>query len=318
MLRSLQTFSGANNYFHRYSNGQDHGHLNGPAIPFDKLPFDNDSGLYFNYIFDFRSGEMIYLSKRFIELTGYDASFFKSGFESWQQIICPQDRMAVLRSVSVHTEALLKIGNEQINQYSDNSTFRIITREEHLLKLLRQRLFIAQDAAGNFVYEAGMFLDITPIQRDGNLRLVINDPNGHRYLEYYPKEDDLPGVFPIRKILQELHHCVIKADDPFLSAIFKVLSENYGDADLDVKTMGGLLHISRSQLYRQLEKFLSISPNRLIRIYRLHRSLEYLVQDDLNISEVAWRVGFNDHSWFSRCFFEEFGCTPSDYRHLMQ
>jgi AraC-like DNA-binding protein len=318
-MKILQTFSDIPGYFNRFPAEFLPSGKQEASIPYDKLPYDNNSGLYFNYILDFRTGEMVFLSKRFIELTGYGVSFFKQGFAAWQEIIHPKDRMAVLKSVSVHTEALLKIGTEeQINNYSDNSTLRISTRYGTLLKLLRQRLYIAQDSAGNFLYEAGIFIDISSLRNDGNLRLLINAPDGSRYLEYYPKEDACPRIYPVRERLADLKTMALQPNNKFLCRVQKILTEKYADAEFEVKSFGKHLNISRSQLYRQLEKHACISPNRLIRIFRLHQSLEYLAQNEMSISEVAWSVGFNNASWFSKCFYEEFDCTPSDYRNLMR
>lgn len=317
-MKFLQSFTHASGYFQRFPEEHLHAHSTEPSIPFDKLPYESNSGLYFNYILDFRTGEMVYLSKRFIELTGYGASFFTQGFGAWQEIIHPKDRMAVLKSVSVHTEALLNIGKEEINEYSDNATFRITTRFGTMLTLLRQRLYIVQDALGNFIYEAGMFLDLTPFRSDGNLRLVIHAPDGSRYLEYFPKEDAVPLITTVRKTLSDISRLSMQSGNKFLGKIQKILSEKYADSSFEVKTFGKHLNISRSQFYRQLEKHAGISPNRLIRMYRLQQSLEHLAQKELTISEVAWRVGFNNAGWFSKCFYEEFDCTPSDYRNLME
>jgi AraC-like DNA-binding protein len=317
-MKTLQTYSDIPGYFNRFPAELLQYGKQEASIPYDKLPYDNNSGLYFNYILDFRTGEMVFLNKRFIELTGYGASFFKQGFASWQEIIHPKDRMAVLKSVSVHTETLLKIGKEQLNDYSDNSTLRISTRYGTLLTLLRQRLYIVQDSAGNFIYEAGMFIDISSLRNDGNLRLVINAPDGSRYLAYYPKEDACPSIYPVRERLAGLKHMALQPDNKFLSRVQKILTEKYTDADFEVKAFGKHLNMSRSQLYREMEKHASISPNRLIRIHRLQQSLEFLAQSELSIAEVAWRVGFNNPGWFSKCFYEEFDCTPSDYRNLME
>ncbi|HMP98507.1 MAG TPA: helix-turn-helix domain-containing protein [Cyclobacteriaceae bacterium] len=316
-MKLLQSFSGASDYFHRHADDLLQDHTQKPSIPYDKLPCDNNSGLYFNYIFDFKTGEMVFLNERFLELTGYERTFFKRGLGSWQEIIYPKDWTSVLKSVSVHTEAMLKIEKDQINKYSDNSTFRITTRFGKLITLLRQRLCLILDKAGNFQYEAGMFIDITPFRSDGNVRLAIHAPDGTLYLEYYPKEDAVPLISPIRKTVNNLESLSLQSNSKFLHHVLKILSARHHDAEFQVTDFSKQLNLSRSQFYRQLEKHAGVSPNRLLKIYRLQKSLEHLAQQEMSIAEVAWKVGFNNPGWFSKCFFEEFDCKPSDYRNLM-
>jgi AraC-like DNA-binding protein len=46
---------------------------------------------------------------------------------------------------------------------------------------------------------------------------------------------------------------------------------------------------------------------------RLHHARKMLEQNELTVNEVAYRVGFNSHAYFSKCFREEFGCTPKEF-----
>lgn len=317
-MKALRSYSDIHDFFHRFPNAVPLHRQKQFAVPLNKLPHNNDCGQYFNYIFNFKTGEMELLSKRFVELSGYEERFFKQGFKAWQELIYQKDRIAVLKSVSVHTESLLKIGSEHINDYADNSAFRIRTKTGSLLTLLRQRIYTVLDEAGNFLYEAGMFIDITPFRSDGNVRLAIHAPGGALFLEYYPKEDAVPLISPIRKTVNNLESLSLQSNSKFLHHVLKILSATYHDAEFQVTDFSKQLNLSRSQFYRQLEKHAGVSPNRLLKIYRLQKSLEHLAQQEMSIAEVAWKVGFNNPGWFSKCFFEEFDCTPSDYRNLME
>ncbi len=295
--------------------------LSGSSVhlfPQDKLPYENGSGQYFNYIIDWRTGSFEYLSRGFAELTGYNDTFFKQGFECWQHMIHPADREAVMKSISRNLETWMGINIQEINQYSDSCNFRVRTKKGDLCNILRQRVYFVTDSFGNIIFEAGMFLDITRFRRDGNLSLLIHGPDGSRIVEYYPKEDAAPRIAIVRNEISEINRLAGMTGNAFIRKALTILAGQYADKALNVKKFGELLHISRSQLYRQLEKTTGICPNRLIRLYRLHQSLEHLARNELTISETAWRVGFGNPSWFAQCFYQEFGCTPSDYRHLMR
>ena len=71
--------------------------------------------------------------------------------------------------------------------------------------------------------------------------------------------------------------------------------------------------MSQMQLYRKLKALTGKTPSQFIRSYRLQKGLELLQQGELNISEIAYDVGFTDPSYFSRVFQKEFGKSPSDF-----
>ncbi|MFV1976995.1 MAG: helix-turn-helix transcriptional regulator [Candidatus Scalindua sp.] len=70
--------------------------------------------------------------------------------------------------------------------------------------------------------------------------------------------------------------------------------------------------MSRSQVHRKL-KAINKSATTFVRDYRLHRAAELLKQETGNITEIACQVGFSNQTYFSSCFQELFGCTPSEY-----
>ena len=97
----------------------------------------------------------------------------------------------------------------------------------------------------------------------------------------------------------------------FLQKVEKLIHEdidnsNFGSVDLAKKLL-----ISDSQLYRKIKAITGKSTAVFIRSIRLQYAKELLIITDKAVSEVAYEVGFNDPSWFSRAFKDEFGSTPS-------
>jgi len=78
------------------------------------------------------------------------------------------------------------------------------------------------------------------------------------------------------------------------------------------RTLANKVAMSRSQLHRKLTALLGQSPSDLIRQTRLHRAKSLLEQKAGTPSEIAFQVGFNSHTYFSKCFKEVFGVSPSE------
>ena len=72
------------------------------------------------------------------------------------------------------------------------------------------------------------------------------------------------------------------------------------------------MNLSRVQLYRKVKSITGASPIELLRTARLNKAYQLLLTTDKNISEVAYGVGFTAPSYFTKCFKEEFGVSPSD------
>jgi DNA-binding response OmpR family regulator len=104
------------------------------------------------------------------------------------------------------------------------------------------------------------------------------------------------------------------ADEVFLERVIKAVEVHLADPDFDVEGLGQEVGLSRVQLYRKLYALTGQSPSDCIRTLRLRRGAELLAQKAGNVSEVAYRVGFKEASYFSRCFSQAYGCSPSEYR----
>ncbi len=84
-------------------------------------------------------------------------------------------------------------------------------------------------------------------------------------------------------------------------------NSNFGSGDLAKKLL-----ISESQLYRKIKAITENSTAVFIRSIRLKLAKELLSTTNKTISEIAYETGFNDPSWFSRAFKDEFGFSPSE------
>ena len=101
-------------------------------------------------------------------------------------------------------------------------------------------------------------------------------------------------------------------EDIFLTKFRDFIEKNLSDSDLGVETIGAELGLSRVQLYRKIKALTGLSPVELLRTARLQKGRQLLERTDKTISEVAYEVGFTAPSYFTKCFKDEFGISPSD------
>ncbi|HKO80301.1 MAG TPA: ATP-binding protein, partial [Chitinophagaceae bacterium] len=100
--------------------------------------------------------------------------------------------------------------------------------------------------------------------------------------------------------------------NPFLIHLYAEMDAKIDEPELGVDYLCKAMAMSRSTLNRKLKLLLDISPNDLIRQYRLQKATGYLTAG-MDIATTAYKVGFSSHAYFSQCFREQYGITPSDY-----
>ena len=114
-------------------------------------------------------------------------------------------------------------------------------------------------------------------------------------------------------LLQPRNVVLSSPDERFLQKAIVVVENNIADPDLDIERFASEIGVSRMQLYRKLNALTEMTVKEFVRNIRLKRAAQLLVQKKLNISEVAYAVGFKDLSHFRKCFKQEFGMSASEY-----
>lgn len=104
-----------------------------------------------------------------------------------------------------------------------------------------------------------------------------------------------------------------KADETFSKKLNDIIHSHLNDPDLDVDRIAGLMNLSRPTLYRKISGLSNVTPNELIKITRLKKAAELILQGEKKIYEIAEAVGFNSQSYFSRAFSKQFNKSPSQY-----
>lgn len=99
----------------------------------------------------------------------------------------------------------------------------------------------------------------------------------------------------------------------FMQNLQSILDGNISDENFGILSLCKAIGISRSQLHNKIKAQTGLSTSIYIRNIRLNKAKVLLRFSDLNISEVAYEVGFKDASYFSRLFKEKFGVAPRRY-----
>ncbi len=106
---------------------------------------------------------------------------------------------------------------------------------------------------------------------------------------------------------------ILSMDDQFLLKAENVMELNISNSEFNVELFAQEMAMSRVQLHRKLRALLNQSASEFIRTIRLNRAANLLQNKSANVSEICYDVGFNNHAYFTSCFREKFGKTPSEY-----
>ncbi|MCB0639984.1 MAG: response regulator [Phaeodactylibacter sp.] len=103
-------------------------------------------------------------------------------------------------------------------------------------------------------------------------------------------------------------------EDQFILQIRELIETNIEDENFGIHEVCRAIGMSRTQLHRKIKALTDRSTSSFLRSIRLNRARKILKTTDLNVSQVAYEVGFRDPKYFSRTFAEEFGFPPAEMR----
>lgn len=107
-------------------------------------------------------------------------------------------------------------------------------------------------------------------------------------------------------------------DNKFLTRINEIIEENFSNPQLSVDYLAEQLCISRSGLFAKIKTLANVTPNELIQIVRLKKAAALLRENKYRINEICYMVGFNNPSYFAKCFQKQFGIKPGEFVNNME
>ena len=105
----------------------------------------------------------------------------------------------------------------------------------------------------------------------------------------------------------------VSKDDLFISKLKNLVEENLTNSMFNVDYLSRLLKLGKTQVYRKIKALTGLSPVEFIRVIRLEKAAEMLKTSNYSVKEVCFKTGFNNPSYFIKCFREHFKLTPNAY-----
>jgi DNA-binding response OmpR family regulator/two-component sensor histidine kinase len=103
-------------------------------------------------------------------------------------------------------------------------------------------------------------------------------------------------------------------EDNFMKILIQLMNDNLENFDLNIDLLASKLNMSRTVFFNKLKSLTGLSPVEFVREVRFERAAEYIRDTQLTVAEISYKVGIEDPRYFSRCFKQKFGSTPSEYR----
>jgi AraC-like DNA-binding protein len=107
------------------------------------------------------------------------------------------------------------------------------------------------------------------------------------------------------------------SDESLLASLFGKLEENWQHSEFDIEDYCRAMAMSKSQLYRKTIKLTGLSPNILLKEFRLEKAKEGMGKKQYSISQITFDCGFTSPSYFTKCFKKKYGLLPMAYLELL-
>ena len=101
-------------------------------------------------------------------------------------------------------------------------------------------------------------------------------------------------------------------DNEFLTRMNDIIEENVSNSDFNVNMLAEQMNVSRSSLFAKIKAITDTTPNEMIQVVRLKHAAKLLADGKYRINEVCYKVGFNSPSYFTKCFYKQFGKKPGE------
>ncbi|HEU5364163.1 MAG TPA: helix-turn-helix domain-containing protein, partial [Hanamia sp.] len=156
-------------------------------------------------------------------------------------------------------------------------------------------------------YEAGADAYIPKPFNTTHLKVRIR-----KLLEYRQKLHEIFKNNLSSDLLSETE--IPESDKNFLLKLVKVIEQNLEDIELNAAFLEKEFCLSKMQLYRKLKTLTAMTPGEFIKHIRLKNTAQLLTTTNLTVTEIFYRTGFNNQSYFFREFKKRYNCAPNEYR----
>ncbi|MBR0048475.1 MAG: helix-turn-helix domain-containing protein [Prevotella sp.] len=103
------------------------------------------------------------------------------------------------------------------------------------------------------------------------------------------------------------------ADKTFKKRVDALIASHMADEQFNIDMLAEMMQMGHTKFYGRMREVTGTTPNKYVMAERMRRAADLLLDGRLNVSEVAWKVGFQDQSYFNKCFKAHYGVPPSKY-----
>ena len=104
------------------------------------------------------------------------------------------------------------------------------------------------------------------------------------------------------------------ADRKFMERVVQLMEKNMDNGNLVVDDLVSGVAVSRSVFFKKIKSLTGLAPVEFIREMRIRRAAQLIVQGDYTMTQIAYMVGISDSRYFSKCFKQLMGMTPTEYK----
>lgn len=146
--------------------------------------------------------------------------------------------------------------------------------------------------------------EIKDIRLTSNQRIEVMS---HRIRELLSIKEAVEKIEPVEVVESE-------KDRLFAERVKTFVNEHLADSDLSMQDFAQAMAISRTLLFASMKSVFNTSPNNYLLNQRIERAKELLRQPDVYVADVAYRSGFSNPKYFSKCFKKLTGMTPTEFQ----
>ena len=146
-----------------------------------------------------------------------------------------------------------------------------------------------------------------------------------RHLSFVGRDHQVTVSGTVKNLVAKDHNpktvqyqCFLPQDENLLRGLFDSLENNWQNANFDIDFFSRQMAMSKSQLYRKIIALTGLSPNILLKDYRLAKAKDLMKKQFHNIAQVTFEAGFTSPSYFTKCFKQKFGLLPMAYLELLR
>ena len=107
---------------------------------------------------------------------------------------------------------------------------------------------------------------------------------------------------------------IVNEDDEMMDRLMQFIESRISDDELKIEEMAEAVGMSRSVFFVKIKSLVGMAPIDFLRHLRMERAKQLVELSTMNVSQIAYAVGFTDPKYFTRCFKKEMGCTPTELR----